>query len=94
MVKELWRWGRVWAQSGDAKAEAEVQAAATSRADNPGLIGATASGRYLSIGEETIDLARSVDYFRQAIELDQALRSAGPVCPKPTLPRPGTAGHP
>ena len=54
----------------DAKAKAEVQAAATGRADNPEAYRLYLQGRYFIDRMTQADLARSVDYFRQAIALD------------------------
>ena len=54
----------------DAKAKAEVQAAATGRADNPEAYRLYLQGRYFIDRMTQVDLARSVDYFRQAIALD------------------------
>jgi TolB-like protein/class 3 adenylate cyclase/Tfp pilus assembly protein PilF len=54
----------------DAKAKAEVQAAATGRADNPEAYRLYLQGRYFIERMTEVDLARSVDYFRQAIALD------------------------
>jgi TolB-like protein/cytochrome c-type biogenesis protein CcmH/NrfG len=54
----------------DAKAKAEVQAAASGRADNPEAYRLYLQGRYFIERMTQTDLARSVDYFRQAIALD------------------------
>jgi len=54
----------------DAKAKADVQAAATGRADNPEAYRLYLQGRYFIERMTQADLARSVDYFRQAIALD------------------------
>lgn len=54
----------------DAKAKAEVQAAATGRADNPEAYRLYLQGRYFIERMTQADLARSADYFRQAIALD------------------------
>jgi TolB-like protein/class 3 adenylate cyclase/Tfp pilus assembly protein PilF len=56
----------------DAKAKAEVQAAATGRADNPEAYRLYLQGRYFIERTTQADMARSVDYFRQAIALDPA----------------------
>jgi TolB-like protein/Tfp pilus assembly protein PilF len=54
----------------DAKAKAEVQAAAAGRADNPEAYRLYLQGRYFIERMTQVDLTRSVDYFRQAIALD------------------------
>jgi len=54
----------------EAKAKAEVQAAAAGRADNPEAHRLYLQGRYFIDRMTRADLARSVDYFLQAIALD------------------------
>jgi TolB-like protein/class 3 adenylate cyclase/Tfp pilus assembly protein PilF len=54
----------------EAKAKAEVHAAAAGRADNPEAYRLYLQGRYFIDRMTQADLARSVDYFRQAIALD------------------------
>ncbi|HEX3631630.1 MAG TPA: adenylate/guanylate cyclase domain-containing protein, partial [Casimicrobiaceae bacterium] len=54
----------------EAKAKAEVHAAAAGRADNPEAYRLYLQGRYFIERMTQADLARSVDYFRQAIALD------------------------
>ena len=54
----------------DAKAKAEVQAAAAGRADNPEAYRLYLQGRYFIDRMTQADVARGVDYFRQAIALD------------------------
>ena len=54
----------------EAKAKAEVQAAAAGRADNPEAHRLYLQGRYFTDRMTRADLARSVDYFLQAIALD------------------------
>ena len=54
----------------DAKAKAEVQAAATGRADNPESYRLYLQGRYFNDRITAADNARAVDYFRQALAID------------------------
>jgi len=54
----------------EAKAKAEVQAAAAGRADNPEAHRLYLQGRYFIDRMTQADVARGVDYFRQAIALD------------------------
>jgi tetratricopeptide (TPR) repeat protein len=54
----------------DAKAKAEVLAATTGRADNPEAYRLYLQGRYYVERMTEADVARGVDYFRQAIALD------------------------
>jgi TolB-like protein/class 3 adenylate cyclase len=54
----------------DAKAKAEVQAAAAGRADNPEAYRLYLQGRYFIDRMTQSDIARGVDYFRQALAID------------------------
>jgi TolB-like protein len=54
----------------EAKAKAEVQAAAAGRADNPEAHRLYLQGRYFIDRMTAADVARGVDYFRQALALD------------------------
>jgi tetratricopeptide (TPR) repeat protein len=54
----------------EAKAKAEVQVAAAGRADNPEAHRLYLQGRYFIDRMTKADVARGVDYFRQAIDLD------------------------
>ena len=54
----------------DAKAKADVQAAAKGRADNPEAYRLYLQGRYFIDRMTAADIARGVDYFRQALALD------------------------
>ena len=54
----------------EAKAKAEVKAAAAGRADNPEAYRLYLQGRYFIDRMTAADIARGVDYFRQALALD------------------------
>ena len=54
----------------DAEAKAEVQAAAAGRADNPEAYRLYLQGRYFIDRMTQADIARGVDYFRQALGID------------------------
>jgi len=54
----------------DAKAKAEVRAAAAGRADNPEAYRLYLQGRYFIDRMTQADIARGVDYFRQALAID------------------------